>query len=228
MTILGRSDLDADFQQRNREILAIKEGAGLWVWKPQVMAQRWAQLSVGDVLVYLDGGLYLESYPVQIIERCVGSESGIWVNVSDVTHMVPLGVRSKGAIFRASSVPMTDTFCAQPGIEVGLMVLHKRSEALPPFLQDWLHLCQIPGMLSTTGHMEGPHPRHFRANYANHDMSIASVLAWHHEVEIAMAPPLWRRAHSGQPQKNYRAHRWWQRTRLALQDGAQQVRNTFQ
>jgi hypothetical protein len=213
------SDLDPDFREEHAVLLSVKEGAGLWVWKPQVIKQAWAQIPLGAVLVYLDGGLRFKEKPVSAIQRCVASESGVLTN-ADRKNLVPLRVRCKGALFRACGVSFAKPFIDLPCVEAGFIVCHKRTEELPPVLAEWLRVCTLPGMLSAREHMEGPHPPGFRVNYVNHDQSIWSLLAHKHHIEITVAPRNFvRQADSGASHRKYRWRRWWRRAQVAIQDG---------
>jgi hypothetical protein len=47
--------IDDDFKKRNIEILSIKKGAGLWLWKPYFIYKALSEeCSDGDILFYLD------------------------------------------------------------------------------------------------------------------------------------------------------------------------------
>lgn len=216
-TLWHLEDLSETFRTDNAELLQVKEGAGLWVWKPQVIAQAWDAMELNQVLVYLDGGLRLKEKPVDLIARCVASESGILVN-ADANNLVPLGVRCKGAIFRACQVPITKEFCNHPIVEAGFIILHKKSSERPALLQEWLHISQIPGMLSAEELMEGPHPPEFRRNFFIHDQSIFNVLVWKHRVEISIAPRSFIRVPQAK-QDQYRWDRWQKRAKIAIADG---------
>ena len=50
-----REDLDPEFCKRNSEILAMKRGAGYWLWKPYIVLESLRHLMTDeDVLFYSD------------------------------------------------------------------------------------------------------------------------------------------------------------------------------
>lgn len=52
----GPEDLDADFREKNKEILSRSRGAGYWIWKPYIILKTLKRLEEGDYLVYTDSG----------------------------------------------------------------------------------------------------------------------------------------------------------------------------
>lgn len=50
------SPADLSAKAASSELMSIKRGGGLWLWKPDVIATAMSSLSNGDILVYCDGG----------------------------------------------------------------------------------------------------------------------------------------------------------------------------
>lgn len=55
----GPSDIDEQFYQQNENILKIKRGAGLWLWKPYFILKTLNESSEGDYVFYLDSGFFM-------------------------------------------------------------------------------------------------------------------------------------------------------------------------
>ena len=51
-------DLDNQFREENKELLQVKRGGGLWLWKPYIILKTLNQLNDGDFLFYIDSGAY--------------------------------------------------------------------------------------------------------------------------------------------------------------------------
>jgi len=51
-TTIGYSekDIDADFFERNKEILSSPRGGGYWLWKPQLVKQCFSKMNENDIL----------------------------------------------------------------------------------------------------------------------------------------------------------------------------------
>ncbi|MDP4201570.1 MAG: hypothetical protein Q8861_02660 [Bacteroidota bacterium] len=52
------SDIDQSFKSKNASIFSYKRGAGLWLWKPYLIAKTLTQLNDGDYLIYTDAGSF--------------------------------------------------------------------------------------------------------------------------------------------------------------------------
>ena len=51
--------IDAEFRKRNDDILSMKQGAGLWLWKPYFIQKALAEeCAEGDILFYLDAAAF--------------------------------------------------------------------------------------------------------------------------------------------------------------------------
>jgi hypothetical protein len=53
------NDIDEKFKNKNKEILNIPKGGGLWLWKPYIINKLLEQLNLGDYLFYQDSGSIL-------------------------------------------------------------------------------------------------------------------------------------------------------------------------
>lgn len=51
-----RRDLDADFVERNKDILSARTGVGYWLWKPYVILKTLRMIPENDVVLYMDVG----------------------------------------------------------------------------------------------------------------------------------------------------------------------------
>ena len=64
--------LDSDFLSRfGSKIHNNVRGFGYWCWKPQIALQTLAQMSEGDVLVYVDAGCHLNAGGLQRLDEYV-------------------------------------------------------------------------------------------------------------------------------------------------------------
>ncbi|GHT01447.1 hypothetical protein FACS189421_14090 [Bacteroidia bacterium] len=55
-------DIDADFYNRNKNILSQSRGNGLWLWKPYFIDKVMKELNDGDIICYADSGIaYLKN-----------------------------------------------------------------------------------------------------------------------------------------------------------------------
>lgn len=54
----GPNDIDKDFQEKNKDILAEPKGNGYWLWKPYFIDRVIQESKEGDWIVYTDSALY--------------------------------------------------------------------------------------------------------------------------------------------------------------------------
>lgn len=65
----GPQDIDSEFRTLNQDILKIKRGNGLWLWKPYFVYKVLEKLNDGDTLFYCDAGAFFLFNPKKILNR---------------------------------------------------------------------------------------------------------------------------------------------------------------
>lgn len=68
--------LGDDFKEKNKDILSIKKGAGLWVWKPYVILQSLKRVKDEDFLFYSDSGILILKDLKPLAEICAEKTQG--------------------------------------------------------------------------------------------------------------------------------------------------------
>ncbi len=128
----GPDDIDNDFLNEYKNILRIKRGNGLWLWKPYFIAKTLEGLDDGDYLFYLDSGAFF----VRSIEPLIKSMAGD-IYVSDL----PLIERqwTKPGVLEAlcgneESIAGTNQIQAS-------FILFRKSKISTEFVNEWLGLC---------------------------------------------------------------------------------------
>ena len=59
ITSYGPEDLDEEFKEKFKEILALPRGGGYWIWKPYIINKHMQMIKDDDILIYLDAGCYI-------------------------------------------------------------------------------------------------------------------------------------------------------------------------
>lgn len=72
-------NIDNDFYNKNKEILSITRGNGLWLWKPYFILKVMEQSQEGDIIFYCDSGSFFIRKIDSLISS-IDSSSGIWVS----------------------------------------------------------------------------------------------------------------------------------------------------
>lgn len=71
--------IDEDFKKRNKDILSIKRGAGLWLWKPYFISEALESIPEGHYLIYLDAGVVVINEFQYLIDSLEKSRQDIMV-----------------------------------------------------------------------------------------------------------------------------------------------------
>ena len=71
--------LDEDFKKKNKELLSVKRGAGLWLWKPYFILKALESIPENHYLIYLDSGVIVINEFYLLIESLENSKQDIMV-----------------------------------------------------------------------------------------------------------------------------------------------------
>lgn len=130
-------DIDDNFRNRNQDILTIKRGAGLWLWKPYFIHKVLSELEFGDYVFYCDSG----SYFLDCIDLLIRSldVSGQSIMCFDLNHSE--SSYSKKAAIEAI---LKDTGDKDLGNQrLASFILIKKDDFSVNFVAEWLEACQV-------------------------------------------------------------------------------------
>lgn len=161
-------DIDDDFYQKNKQILDIKRGAGLWLWKPYFILKTLQTLNEGDMLIYCDSGAVF-SKNINHLCREMDSE-GLSIFLSFVPLRLTQWMRKE--VFVALDADNGDYHNSfQPW--AGFIILRKNGESLK-FIEEWLRLCTDYDLIRDAYPNEINHPGFIEHR---HDQSLLNVLS---------------------------------------------------
>ncbi|MFE4041437.1 hypothetical protein [Priestia sp. YIM B13489] len=131
----GPENIDTEFYTKNKLILDIKRGNGLWLWKPYFILKVMQEANEGDVVFYCDSGAFFIRRIDSLISN-IDKESDIWV--SDV----PLLEKNftKYDCFRHMDC-LEDIYKNTNQIQ-GTFFMAINSERSRSFVRKWLNYCQ--------------------------------------------------------------------------------------
>jgi len=164
-------DLDRDFAHRNRFLLSVPRGAGLWLWKPYIILDALERARDGDAIIYCDAGSQIIQGLDPLVEACSSLKHGV------------LGF-DLGQEFLERCWTKRDAFvvldcdCARfhdtPQMRGGTLVFVKCATSIA-FVRQWLSLvCQVRLVSDLPSVCDKPEFSDFRAH--RHDQSIFSLL----------------------------------------------------
>ncbi len=130
-----KSLLDLEFVKKNQDILDISTGAGLWVWKPQIILQTMRHAPKNALIVYTDVG-YIYGKPIDGLFDLMKGKDILLENIDNyeskekLTQWLPKKITQEWDI--ASNPPAF--------IESGFIIV-RNTEKAKNFIERWLELC---------------------------------------------------------------------------------------
>ncbi|WP_127579951.1 hypothetical protein [Paenibacillus koleovorans] len=143
----GPEDIDKDFKKRNKYILDVKRGNGLWLWKPYFILKVMEECDEGDIIFYSDSGAFFLRNINTLIET-IDSEKKIWV--SDIPLLEVCF--TKPSCFRNMNCD-TDSYKYSNQIQATFFLTINCKETRA-FVKRWLTLCCDYNLISPE---EGQH-----------------------------------------------------------------------
>jgi len=167
----GPGDLDHTFRHRNRFLLEIPRGAGLWSWKPRIILDALSKACDGDIVVYIDSGSLISRDLAPLIQVCRQSTQGILCfPVSDFHLERHWTKRDAFVLMGCDDAAYHDT----PQIAGGAIMLVKQQSSLD-IIGEWMKLVEQVRLVSDLPSMCNlPELEGFRAH--RHDQSLFSLL----------------------------------------------------
>jgi len=160
-------DLDKDFIYKNRDILNISRGAGLWLWKPYIIYKHLQLINTNDFLFYCDSGS---------------------IFIRKIQHLVDFMNSQKKDILLFDNPLLEKQFCKKNLYDLfspennnqicGGYLLVRKTDLTLSFIKEWLDMCCNINFLYDNGQdVENP-------DYISHreDQAILSLLAHKHRI----------------------------------------------
>jgi len=198
----GPDDLSKSFKKKNRKLLDYKHGAGLWLWKPQILLQVFRHhAQAGDIVFYCDVDHRFDHDPTVFLEAATETEILLFHEDGNIAKdcTYPATFSHMGLV----SYDYTDTTMLLAGYHVWRVGVRAVS-----FVREWLHWCcdsnvMLPGrvkheqfgslpteqyaiesVLKWDGVMQRPAPCHC------FDQSILTLLAKKRGIAPVRSPKL--------------------------------------
>lgn len=130
----GPDDIDKHFFEKNKDILTLKRGNGLWLWKPYIIKKTLDKINYGDIVFYCDSGACF-------FRKCdvvfnILQNQDIWVTVLPLIErqwtkkttfeIMQLDIKKYGKMNQVS----------------GTFIALKKSDFSIRFVDEWLSYCE--------------------------------------------------------------------------------------
>ena len=177
--------LHTDFYEKNKEILNQERGAGYWLWKPYIILQALKQANDGDVIIYSDSGAEIIASLQPLINLSLNRKGLIFFQVPCYTTTFVNKSWTKRDCFILMEADNKAFHQAQQ--VAGSPSLFIKNQANIDFIQQWLHYCEDPRIITDQPNTCG------KKNYPEfydhrHDQSVLSILVKKNGLEIFRDP----------------------------------------
>jgi hypothetical protein len=196
VAVFSFSNIDKNFWAQHKHLLEEKKGAGYWLWKPYFCQKAFNELKMGDILLYIDGGLVLQSNGARDLAAyfkiCQQSESGLVV----FEQLYKQESWTKGDVFKELQMPM-EKYGKLAQHLAGIIIIQKRETNVNLF-NEWLEHATKPGLIDDSPSKSANHTEFITHR---HDQSIFSLLAWKYKAYIDPAKSIYEL--KGRPANRY-------------------------
>ena len=128
------------FYKKNKRVLDIPKGGGLWLWKPYVILEAMKQIEEGDLLIYADSAAKMINRVDALVSQCK-KQGGILLFTNTLTNKI-WAKRDCFVWMNCDSKKYWEAKQAMGGFQV--YIKNKKSMK---FVKDFLKFCQIPYIL---------------------------------------------------------------------------------
>lgn len=171
-------DMDAEFKEKNKEILSAKKGNGYYLWKPYFLNKAYQELKEGDYLIYTDAGsVYVNK--IQYLIDCMEKEQVDLMVFSLELEMLERKYNKRDALILmgCDSTEYTDT-----PQSIGGYVVMKKSPFVEKFLREDLEYAQDPRIITEQENTLGQ-PDYDDFVVHRHDQAVWSLMVKKHGLK---------------------------------------------
>ena len=171
-------DMDEAFRERNKEILSIPKGNGVYLWKPYFLNKAYQELKEGDYLIYTDAGsIYVNK--IQYLIDCMEKEQVDLMVFSLENEMLERKYNKRDALILmgCDSTEYTDT-----PQSIGGYVVMKKSPFVEKFLKEDLEYAQDPRIITEQENTLGK-PNYDDFVVHRHDQAVWSLMVKKHKLK---------------------------------------------
>lgn len=193
-------DIDEQFYEKNKEILAAKKGNGFYLWKPYFLYKTYQQLKEGDYLIYTDAGsVYVNK--IQYLIDCMENEKQDIMVFSLEKEMLERKYTKRDAflLMECDAPQYTDT-----PQSIGGYVILKKSDFTQKFLEEDLQYAQDVRIITEQENTLG------QKNYPEfithrHDQSVWSLMSKKYSIKRFRDPSQFGMMHQYETEVEHRS-----------------------
>ncbi len=172
--------LDPTFVEKHKEVLALKRGAGYWVWKPWIIRDALKKTPENAYIIYCDSGFVILRNPQPVL------------NLLKTYDVLLIGYESKNTFTQQiqtkkealTKTGCTTSRCLNSYAILSGVILIKNTPRARKFIQTWLDLCEQKYLLLDGEGLNLQDER--RTEFHRHDQSLLGITYYLHPQGIAI------------------------------------------
>ena len=177
----SKEDIDADFYDKNKDILDEERGGGFWLWKSYIIHDALCKADYGDYVIYTDSGAAFVDRIDNLIS-CMERDSTDIMLFSLSNPERKYTKRDTFVLMDCDSADYADSNQRLAGYE-----LYKKTDHAMKFVAEWLGYAQDRRIITDDPNVMG------KSNYDGfvdhrHDQSVLSLLSKKWGIEVYRDP----------------------------------------
>lgn len=174
-------DIEESYYKAHKDILSVKRGNGLWLWKPYFIHRVLSDCKEGDIVFYLDSGAFFLRNIEQLISGLKPNEK-IWVSDNPTLE----SCFTKEICFERMGCSDVE-YRATNQIQATYIMFVCSTEARA-FVDEWLRYCEDYDLISPDGGLGLTEDRGNRFVAHREDQSVLSLLCKKHGIKAHKDP----------------------------------------
>lgn len=168
-------DIDKEYYAAHKDILSIKRGNGLWLWKPYFINKVLNESNEGDIIFYADSGAFFLKN-IDALISSIREDEKIWVSDNPLLE----SCFTKEICFRKMSCD-TPEIRDSNQIQATYLMLISCNES-KRFIEEWLRWCEDFELMSPEGRLNLSEDVGNGFVAHREDQSILSLLCKKHKI----------------------------------------------
>lgn len=175
--------LDQQFTEKNKKILAQERGAGYWIWKPYIILKTMEKANEGDVILYIDSGVIFDSKQTNginsLLNKIDSENKDIFLFKNK--YLIRSHVKKDLMVYLDMD---SEEYLKRNQILAAFMVF-KNTEKSRKFVREWLELCEREDLVTD---IPSKLPEYTDFKDHRHDQAILSLMSFKYENDVYVFP----------------------------------------
>lgn len=172
-----KSHIDLNFYNKNKDIFSVKQGGGMYLWKPYILSKTLETTPEGAIVIYMDAAFTIQK-PLTPLLKPLDKHDVILMRDHERTN----GGYVKGDTFALTNCK--DEGCRRAPLIASGFIAVKNTAASRRFMKEWLNYCQDIRILRSTN--TGIQPNYPEFKWHHFEQSVLSMVNYKHQNFAAL------------------------------------------